>query len=112
MRKLSYNSIDFIRKVIQKELDLHGAEFDYIMSLKDGRLPNGKFWYQHYVFDTEEQFEEWKQFCLKELRNTRERLSRRNAEKVFTWINLQYGLKQQYLHTWQTSQSAKEQDAD
>lgn len=110
MKKLSYNSDDFLRRVIQKQLDLHGVDFDYIMSLSDGKLPNGKYWYQHYVFETREQYEEWKEFCIRELRNTRERLSKRNANKIFNWIDLQYGLKHQF--TWQTSQSAQEQDAD
>ena len=112
MKKLSYNDPEFVRRIMQKQLDIHGAKYEDIIALPEGKMPNGKHWYQHYVFETREQYEEWKEFCIRELRNTRERLSRRDANKMFAWIDLQYGLKHQFIFTWQTSQSAQEQDAD
>ena len=97
-KKISYNSEEFLTKIIQKQLDLHGAKFEDIKALVDGKLPNGEFWYQHYKFNTKEQFENWKQFCITELRNSRERLSKKRAEEIFIWIDLQWGLKHQWEH--------------
>lgn len=90
--------MEFLQKLVQKELDLHNAKFEDIQALPDGRMPNGEWWYQHYKFDTREQYHEWKQYCITELRNTRERLSKARAEKVFMWIDLQWGLKHQFEH--------------
>lgn len=97
-KRLSYNSFEFLQKLVQKELDLHGAKFEYVKSLPEGRMPNGEWWFHHYVFETQEQYEEWKRFCITELRNSRERLSRKKAEDVFRWIDLQWGLKHQFEH--------------
>ena len=97
-KKISYNSEEFLTKIIQKQLDLHGAKFEDIKALVDGKLPNGEFWYQHYKFNTKEQFENWKQFCITELRNSRERLSKKRAQEIFMWIDLQWGLKHQWEH--------------
>lgn len=97
-KRLSYNSIEFLQKLVQRELDLHGAKFEDIQALPAGRMPNGEWWYQHYKFETKEQFDEWKQFCITELRNSRERLSKKRAEEVFKWIDLQWGLKHEYEH--------------
>ena len=97
-KRLSYNSLEFLQKLVQKELDLHGAKFEDIQALPEGRMSNGDFWYQYYKFATKEQYDEWKQFCIAELRNSRERLSKARAEKVFMWIDLQWGLKHQWEH--------------
>ncbi len=53
-------------------------------------------WYQHYTFKTEEQFESWKSFCILEL-VSKLKMTKKQAEEEFNWLNLQYGLKQEYL---------------
>lgn len=97
-KRISYHTEEFLKKVIQKQLDLHGAKFEEIQQLPEGRMPNGEFWYQHYKFETKEQHAEWKAYCIQELRNSRERLTKERAEKVFMWIDLQWGLKHQWEH--------------
>jgi hypothetical protein len=97
-KRLSCRSEELLIKLIQKQLDLHGAKFEDIKATKDGKLPNGEFWYQHYTFETKEQYEDWKEFCITELRNSRERLSKNRAEEAFRWIDLQWGLKHQFEH--------------
>lgn len=52
-------------------------------------------WYQYFTFDSKEQFEEWRNFCIKQIiRYTNK--SKIAAENEFAWINLAYGLKQNY----------------
>jgi hypothetical protein len=95
-KKISYRDPEFARMLIQKELDFHGASFDEVKDLPDGKI-NGTPWYLFYTFDKPEQYEEWKEFCIKEFMNTRERLSRARAIHEFSWLDLSYGLKQEYL---------------
>lgn len=97
-KRLSYNSDELLQKLVQKELDLYNVKFEDIVALPEGRMPNGEWWFHHYVFETEEQYNEWKQYCITELRNTRERLSKKRSEDVFRWIDLQWGLKHQFEH--------------
>lgn len=95
-KKISYNSLEFIKKVIQKELDIHGAKFEDIQALPEGMFPDGTFWFHFYTFDNQEQYEEWKKFCIDELRKTREISSKKSAEKVFSFLDLTYGLRRNY----------------
>ena len=97
-KRISYKSEEFLVKLIQNELDLHGAKFEDVKALPEGRMPNGEWWFTFYKFETKEQYEAWKQFCITELRNSRERLTKKRAQEVFTWIDLQYGLKHQWEH--------------
>lgn len=96
-KKISVQDPEFARRVIQKELDFHGASFDDVKALTDGKLPNGTPWYQHYTFDTPEQYQEWKDFCIAEYRNTKEKYTVTMAEQAFMWLDLTYGLKQTYI---------------
>ena len=97
-KRISYKSEEFLTRLIQKQLDLHNAKFEDIAALPEGKMPNGSNWYQHYTFATEEQYQDWKQYCITELRNTKERLTKKRAEEVFLWIDLQFGLKHQWEH--------------
>lgn len=97
-KRLSYNSAEFLQLLIQKQLDLYNVKFEDVKALPEGKMPNGEWWFHHYTFETKEQYEEWKQFCISELRNSRERLSKKKAEAVFRWIDLQWGLKHQFEH--------------
>ena len=54
-------------------------------------------WNQYYTFKTEEQFQEWKSFCILEI-VSKLKVSKKEAESEFNWLNLMYGLKQEYLH--------------
>jgi hypothetical protein len=54
-------------------------------------------WYQYCTFKTEEQFESWKAFCILEL-ISKLKMTKEQAEEEFNWMNLNYGLKQEYLY--------------
>ena len=54
-------------------------------------------WYQYYTFKTEDQFKAWKDFCILEL-ISKLKMTEAQAEEEFKWFNLNYGLKQEYLH--------------
>lgn len=54
-----------------------------------------KPWYQYYTFNSEQEFNEWKEFCINLFRKEL-KMSKTKAETEFGWFNLNYGLKQNY----------------
>lgn len=52
-------------------------------------------WYQYFQYTTDEQFQTWKKFCIKNIKKYL-RLKEASAENEFIWLNLSYGLKQTY----------------
>lgn len=54
-----------------------------------------KPWYQCYTFESEQEFNEWKEFCINLFRKEL-KMSKKAAEVEFGWFNLKYGLKQNY----------------
>mgnify|MGYP001467591586 CR=1 FL=1 len=52
-------------------------------------------WYQYYTFKTEEQFKDWRAFCLLELTG-KLKMTKGEAEKEFDSLSLFCGLKQEY----------------
>lgn len=53
-------------------------------------------WYQYYTFKREEDFLQWKAFCLMQFAGVL-KYTKVEAEKEFSWFNLNWGLKQDYL---------------
>lgn len=54
-----------------------------------------KIWYQYFTFNSKEEYESWKEFCIKLFRKEL-KMSKKKAEVEFDWFNLNYGLKQNY----------------
>lgn len=54
-----------------------------------------KPWYQYYTFESEQEFNEWKKFCINLFRKEL-KISKAKAEKEFAWFNLSHRLKQNY----------------
>lgn len=54
-----------------------------------------KPWYQAYTFNSKEEYESWKEFCINLFRKEM-KMSKKAAEAEFSWFNLNYGLKQNY----------------
>lgn len=52
-------------------------------------------WYQYLTFDSKQEFNEWKEFCINLFRKEL-KMSKTKAETEFGWFNLNYGLKQNY----------------
>jgi len=53
-------------------------------------------WYQYYTFKREEDFLQWKAFCLMQFTRVL-KYDKEQAEKEFAWFNLGWGLKQDYI---------------
>jgi hypothetical protein len=106
---------EVIKNCINKELEPYGLTVDDIKGEKEftkvfefktntiwGFIKYPTFykkvpWYRYYTFKTEDQFEEWKSFCILEM-VSKLKMSKAEAESEFAWLNLKYGLKQEYLH--------------
>lgn len=100
-----YTHEQAIIAMINKSLEKYGIDFAYIKENQSKiKQETGKEWYQVYTFDTPEEYENWKQFCIeimtKKLRPYN--LSKKRAEKEFQWINLSFGLTQTYLNESET----------
>lgn len=52
-------------------------------------------WYQFFTFDSPEEYESWKEFCINLFR-TELKLTKKKAEEQFIWLDFNYGLKQDY----------------
>lgn len=93
-----------IEACINKELEPYGVTYE---DVKKGRkvkffdffkyITNKKEipWYQQYTFNSKEEYESWKEFCIKLFRKEL-KLTKKAAEKEFIWFDLNYGLKQNY----------------
>lgn len=76
-----------LRKILDKMLEKHNVDLDYI--LKHTEI-EGKPWYQYYTL-TQKEFEEWKIWVMDYLKTTS--LPKRSHESEFGWLNLMWGLK-------------------
>ena len=52
-------------------------------------------WYWYFIFESEQEFNEWKEFCINLFRKEL-KMTKKAAGKEFGWFNLSYGLKQDY----------------
>ncbi len=94
MAKLSIKSKEFSDMLINKQLEKYGVTMQDIP--EDGSV-EGEVWYQYYTFDSKEEYESWKNFCVESMMNSKEKLSKAKAAREFAWFNLSFGLKQNYL---------------
>ena len=84
---------EVIEACINKELEPYGITYEYIKSLPPEGV--GIDWYHYYTFNSKEEYELWKEFCINLFRKEL-KLSKAKAEVEFDWFNLKYGLKQNY----------------
>lgn len=75
----------FIKKVINKMLEKHNVDFDYV---KDNPEIDGNQWYEHFTH-TEKDEEELKKYYIKNHYYKDSKVS----EKEWSWFNLMWGLK-------------------
>jgi len=84
-----------VRLMISKELEKYGVDCNYVMEhqqIED--IP----WYSYYKFDSKEEYAAWRDYCIDLLRNgVKPRHPKQLVERTFAWIDLAYGLKQDYL---------------
>lgn len=91
---------DLPKLFIDKSLEKHGVDYNYILENQKQILDvTGKDWFQVYTFDTEEEFEAWKSFCIeiltKKLRPYN--FGKERALHEFEMFNLNFGLTQSYI---------------
>ena len=93
---------EFLEMVIDKELEIGGAPFRYkdIMAKPIEERKTWR-WFQEYMFDTLEQFLEWRQFFYDHFYDWQPKsVSKARMKREFQWWNLQWGLK--YNFDYQT----------
>lgn len=54
-----------------------------------------KIWYQYFTFNSKENYNSWKEFCINLFRKEL-KYSKVKAEREFAWFDLQWGLKKNY----------------
>lgn len=87
---------EVLEACINKELELYNTNIEAVESLTDTGFFNEEIpWYHYYTFNTPEEFNNWKDFCINLFRKEF-KMSKKEAEKEFSWFNLSYGLKQNY----------------
>ena len=82
--------------LVDKELEPYGVTAQQMIDLPDGKA-NGENWYQYYTFNTPEEFNIWKEFCLDILsNNVTPKLPKKLVESNFAMLDLMWGLKRNY----------------
>lgn len=76
------------KKILDKMLEKYNIDTDYVGQNQE---IDGVKWFEYYTFTTEE-FEQWKDWAIKEIRKTM-RWSKKRSESEFGYLNLMFGLK-------------------
>lgn len=90
---------EFIKLVINKELEIANANITYDDIINDAKKPleeqTLKHWYTDNSFKTVEQYLEWKQFFFNHFSDwqPKRNSTKTKIAKEFSWFNLLYGLK-------------------
>ena len=95
-KKYKSSDDDLIHLLLNKQLEKYGVTITDILKLPDNKI-NGVYWYQYYTFDSEEEYDKWKDFCIDILTNhVTPKLPKKLVESNFSWIDLMWGLKRNY----------------
>lgn len=97
MYKKKISGEQFALDCINKEFEIIGSNnhWDTFKELCDwAKQEENKKWYSDNEFSTVEQYQEWKQYFMDHFYDWQpRRVSKKEAEREFSWFNLQYGLK-------------------
>lgn len=87
----------FLFDIIQKELDIVGSGLkfkDFNEFVEWARQPEHDHWFSDYEFANKEQFYEWKRYFYDHFYDWQpKRVKKKQLDREFAWVNLQYGLK-------------------
>ena len=98
MKKDKITIDDAFKLCISKELEKYGKTYDDVYNLPGGMIDDTP-WYQYYTFDTKEEYEEWKNFCLDIFeKKVSPKMNKKNVQREFLFFDLGWGLKCKYLH--------------
>lgn len=92
-KKMSVYTREFILMLLDKQLERYGVTWEECEEIyKKTNVPS----YYQYSFKTPEEFEEWKAFCIEQMKNSKERITKKRAEGAFAMFNASYGLIKKY----------------
>jgi|LakMenE18May11ns_1017448.scaffolds.fasta_scaffold8816108_1 hypothetical protein len=90
-----------IETLINKQLE------KYNLTVNSPEIINNKKWFSTYCFDNHDEYLRWKNFCIEILsKHCIPKMYKKEVEKQFNWIDLMWGLKQNY-NTVITSEDGK-----
>lgn len=100
MKKYKRSDPEFGNMLINKALEKYVETVESVKAKQDKiKAETGKEWYEYYTFDTKEEWENWRDFCINAMMTQLiPKMSKQMAEKEFAWFDLAKGLKQQYLY--------------
>lgn len=97
MYKKKISGEQFALDCIKKEFEIIGKPKDW-STFKElcewSKLEENRKWFSDNEFETPEQYYEWKKYFMEHFYDWQpKRVSKAQAEREFSWFNLQYGLK-------------------
>ena len=96
-KKYHLRSTELISILINKELEPYNTTYEEVIEIPDGKIGE-KYWYNYYTFKTEEEYNNWKDFCIDILTHyTTPKIPKSLIIKEFSMFDLMWGLKQEYL---------------
>ncbi len=98
-KKIKRSDIGSILKIfINEELKLYNMDYDYIVKNEELiKEEHGDDWYRVYTFNSQQQYVNWKTFCINFLINgVTPKFTKQQALKEFAMIDLSYGLKHNF----------------
>jgi hypothetical protein len=87
---------DFLLRLINKQFEIIGEKVTYAdiengVKVNDGKKEKYIEWWKVYFFEDEDQYEQWKQWVMNELKNKLS-LSEREYLNEFSYLDLVFGL--------------------
>ena len=90
MRKKRKTVNEIIKILIDKELEPYGVTIEKVLETpKINDIP----WYDYYTFKSDEEYYNWRDFCIETIRKEIPNCTKTMAEKEFSWVVLSWGLK-------------------
>jgi len=90
IKKIKRNSPDLAKILINKMLENHDIDYDYVMA---NQHIDGKVWCSHYEW-TQEQSDNYKDWWMDFFRNNvSPKMSKTQLKKEWSWFDLMYGLR-------------------
>lgn len=92
MKRLHRQEEEVYRRVIDKMMEHTGKTYADMKQIEHA-LIEGTMWFNHYKFDTQEQYDTWKQWTINFLRTeVYPRYTKKDAGRLFGNIDLMWGL--------------------
>ena len=101
VRRKKISEEQFLLDCINKEFEIIGStlHWDTFEELvKWSKLPENKYWFSDYEFTTEEQYNEWKQYCISHFYDWSSKMySKIYVENsFFPMLSLHYGFSEKW----------------